>query len=73
HIPPVFLFLKKAGNVSEQEMLRTFNNGIGMIAVVPEKSVSDVLQRLSAMNEDARVVGEIIRRKGTGSRIKWKT
>jgi len=73
HIPPVFLFLKEAGNVSEQEMFRTFNNGIGMIAVVPEQSVADVLQRLSAMNEDARVVGEIIRRKDAGSRVKWNT
>ncbi|QTA83344.1 Phosphoribosylformylglycinamidine cyclo-ligase [Desulfonema limicola] len=73
HIPPVFHFLKQAGNVSEYEMFRTFNNGIGMIAVVPEKSAADVLQRLSAMNEDARVVGEIVGRKSSGSRVKWNT
>lgn len=72
-VPPVFDFLSQAGNVSEQEMLRTFNNGIGMIAVVPEKSASDVVQRLGAMNEDARIVGEIIERKGAGSRVKWDT
>lgn len=73
HIPPVFHFLKKAGNVSDHEMFRTFNNGIGMIVIVPENSVSDVLQRLNGMNEDARVVGEIIRRKDAGARLKWTT
>ncbi|MEJ2657656.1 MAG: phosphoribosylformylglycinamidine cyclo-ligase, partial [Desulfobacterales bacterium] len=33
-VPPVFGYLQQAGNISEKEMMRTFNNGIGMIAVV---------------------------------------
>jgi phosphoribosylformylglycinamidine cyclo-ligase len=41
-IPPVFQFLKQAGNISDEEMFRTFNNGIGMIAVVPEKAVDEL-------------------------------
>ena len=47
-VPPVFLWLAKTGGVVEHEMLRTFNCGIGMIAVVhPDQatSVSDVLRR----------------------------
>ena len=47
-IPPVFTFLQDAGRVPEIEMLRTFNNGIGMVAVVPPAAVSDVLERLAA-------------------------
>ncbi len=70
-IPPIFSFLQKAGNISEPEMLRTFNNGIGMIAVVPEKAVNDVLERLNAMNEQAFVVGEIVEKKETSPRIQW--
>lgn len=70
-VPPIFTFLQEAGNVSEKEMMRTFNNGIGMIAVVPEEAVQDVLGRLSAMNEKAFVIGEIVERKESDKRIEW--
>lgn len=69
-MPPVFEFLRKAGDVSEPEMMRTFNNGIGLVAIVPEKSVSDVLERLKAMNEKPVVIGEIVEKKGPEPRIK---
>ena len=71
-IPAVFQFLQKAGNVEEMEMMRVFNNGIGLMAVVPETAVQDVLARLNALQEKAFVVGEIVGRDATGdSRIKW--
>ncbi len=70
-VPPIFNFLQEAGNVSEKEMMRTFNNGIGMITVVPEEAVQDVLGRLSAMNEKAFVIGEIVERKESDKRIEW--
>jgi len=70
-IPPVFHFLKEAGNISDEEMLRTFNNGIGMIAVVPEKVVDEVVIRLKAMDEQCFVIGEIIERKPDNPRIQW--
>ena len=37
-VPPVFQWLAKTGNIAEKEMLRTFNCGIGMIAVVEPRS-----------------------------------
>ncbi|MBW2570763.1 MAG: phosphoribosylformylglycinamidine cyclo-ligase, partial [Deltaproteobacteria bacterium] len=46
-VSPVFPFLQQAGKISEKEMLRTFNNGIGMIAVLPEEVAQDVTERLS--------------------------
>jgi len=70
-IPPIFTFLQQAGKVSDREMLRTFNNGIGLIAVVPEKNVQEILERLAAMNEKAYVIGEIIERKQNSKRIQW--
>lgn len=70
-IPPVFSFLQEGGNVSDKEMLRTFNNGIGLIAVVPEPAVGEVLQRLNAMNERAFIIGEIGERTKTASKIQW--
>jgi phosphoribosylformylglycinamidine cyclo-ligase len=70
-VPPVFGFLQQAGKVPELEMMRTFNNGVGMVAVVPEGAVGDVLERLAAMNEKAFVIGEILDREETGARLLW--
>jgi len=71
-VPPIFSFLQQAGNVSEAEMRRTFNNGIGMIAVVPAEATDDVLQRLGAMNEKAYLIGEIMECKDSSQRITWE-
>ena len=40
-------------------MMRTFNNGIGLVLVVPAAQEEDVLQRLKAMQQDAYTIGEI--------------
>jgi phosphoribosylformylglycinamidine cyclo-ligase len=68
---PIFSYLQKAGRISIKEMMRTFNNGIGLIAVVPEKATQDVLERLNAMDQKAAVIGEIVARKTSKSQIKW--
>jgi phosphoribosylaminoimidazole (AIR) synthetase len=52
-------------------MRRTFNNGIGMIAAVPESAADEIVERLNAMGEKSFVIGEIVERKGQGPRIKW--
>jgi phosphoribosylformylglycinamidine cyclo-ligase len=70
-VPPVFSFLQQAGNISAEEMLRTFNNGIGMVAVVPENAASEVIERLAAMNEKAFLIGEILDRGLAGERLVW--
>lgn len=70
-IPPIFPFLQAGGKVTEAEMLRTFNNGIGMVAVVPEDSVQDVLVRLKGTNEKGFVIGEVAERKTSEDRIEW--
>jgi phosphoribosylformylglycinamidine cyclo-ligase len=71
-VPPIFTFLQQAGNVSDAEMRRTFNNGIGMIAIVPADATGDVLQRLEAMNEKAYLIGEIMECKDTSTRVIWE-
>ncbi len=70
-IPPVFNFLQDAGNVSDAEMMRTFNNGIGMIAVVPEQAAQDVLERLNGAEVQAFLMGEVVERKDSEERIAW--
>jgi phosphoribosylformylglycinamidine cyclo-ligase len=70
-IPPVFTFLQNAGRVPEIEMLRTFNTGIGMVALVPPTAVSEVLERLAGMHEKAFVIGEVVERKDGADRLVW--
>ena len=70
-IPPVFTFLQDAGNVSDQEMMRTFNNGIGMVAVVPDKICQEVMDKMIAMQEKPFLIGEIAERKLNEEQIKW--
>jgi phosphoribosylformylglycinamidine cyclo-ligase len=71
-VPPIFSFLQQAGNISIREMRRTFNNGIGMIAIVPADAAPDVLQRLKAMNEKAYLIGEILAGRDSSDRIIWE-
>lgn len=58
-IPPIFSFLKKRGGISEEEMFRTFNNGIGMILIVRSKEAEDILARLHSLGEKAFLIGEV--------------
>jgi phosphoribosylformylglycinamidine cyclo-ligase len=58
-IPPIFSFLKEKGKISEEEMLRTFNNGVGMIFIVRPKEVEDILDRLHSLGEKAFIIGEV--------------
>jgi len=58
-IPPIFSFLQEMGNISEEEMLRTFNNGIGMILIVRSKEVDDIIARLRSFGEKAFIIGEV--------------
>jgi len=71
-VPPVFKFLQDAGRVDDAEMLQTFNNGLGMVAVVPAKAAQEVVDRLAAMNEKAWIIGEVVqRRKSDKERFRW--
>jgi len=71
-VPPIFSFLQQAGNISKPEMRRTFNNGIGMIAIVPADAAPDVLQRLEAMKEKAYLIGEILACRDSSNQIIWE-
>jgi len=71
-VPPIFKFLQRAGKVSETEMRRTFNNGIGMVAIVPPEATADVLQRLDAVDEKAYLIGEILECKDSENRVIWE-
>jgi phosphoribosylformylglycinamidine cyclo-ligase len=61
-VPPIFKVLQEAGNVAEEEMLRTFNNGVGMILAVPARETEAVISRLKRWKEKAYLIGEIVKK-----------
>jgi phosphoribosylformylglycinamidine cyclo-ligase len=59
-IPPIFPYLQAKGGISEEEMLRTFNNGVGMVLAVSAREAEDIMLRLKGLKEKAFVIGEVI-------------
>jgi phosphoribosylformylglycinamidine cyclo-ligase len=57
--PPLFDLLQREGEIGEEEMLRVFNCGIGMVLVVPPEQADDILDRLRAVGERAYRIGQI--------------
>jgi len=70
--PPVFTFLQEAGKIGDEEMLRTFNCGIGLIAVVPENEAQEIIERLNVLKENAVVIGEVVEGKPKKPRVIWE-
>jgi len=60
---PVFQYLQKRGNIPKQDMMRTFNNGLGLVIVVNHEDCGEVLARLKAMGETAYRIGAVEPRK----------
>jgi phosphoribosylformylglycinamidine cyclo-ligase len=59
--PPIFRFLQDAGRVSNDEMLRTFNMGIGLVIVTAPDNAEPLVGELAARGgRDARVIGEVV-------------
>jgi phosphoribosylformylglycinamidine cyclo-ligase len=61
---PVFRWLAAAGDVSEPEMLRTFNCGIGMVAVVAPDNADEVTAVLSRAGEKVSRLGSVVPAQG---------
>jgi len=64
---PIFEIIQKEGGISEDEMYRVFNMGLGMVAVCPEENVDKILECLP----DAMVIGKMIAR-GDGEQVVFK-
>lgn len=58
-MPEIFPWLQKEGNLSEEEMARTFNCGIGAILVVQEELAGQVLKDIQS-HEDAWLIGKVV-------------
>jgi phosphoribosylformylglycinamidine cyclo-ligase len=61
---PVFKWLAQQGNIAELELLRTFNCGIGMIAIVRSDAVQQVSDVLRESGETVAHLGEVVAANG---------
>jgi len=58
---PIFEHLQQLGNVEQEEMLRTFNMGLGMLLVIPSAKFKKVHTFLERVGEKAYTVGRIVK------------
>jgi len=60
-VPPIFTWLQRGGDIPRDDMLRTFNMGIGLIAVTGRNHAEALISEMAARGgRDARVIGEIV-------------
>ena len=58
---PIFGLIKKYANATEADMLRTFNNGVGMIAVTDGAAAGDIIKTLGDLGYTAYQIGGVER------------
>jgi len=60
-VPPLFRWLQESGRVPFDDMMRTFNMGVGLIIVTARDQAEALIEELAARGgKDARVIGEIV-------------
>lgn len=60
-LPSIFQWLQQQGNITESEMFRTFNCGVGMVLIVDESNESFVIELANQLGETAWKLGEVIK------------
>ena len=58
---PIFEHLRSLGQVSEQEMMRTFNMGVGLIAAIPAEKFTRTKKMLDRAEEKFYVIGRVVK------------
>jgi phosphoribosylformylglycinamidine cyclo-ligase len=60
-VPPIFAWLQRNGRVPTDDMMRTFNMGLGLIIVTARDKGEQLIEELAARGgRDARVIGEVV-------------
>lgn len=58
--PPLFHWLRDAGNVTEEEMYRTFNCGVGMVLCLAEDDIDEAIDTLAQEGLASWRIGDIV-------------
>jgi phosphoribosylformylglycinamidine cyclo-ligase len=60
-IPPIFNLIARLGGIEQSEMDRTFNNGLGMVAIVAPGEADAIVKYLRLRKQRAFIIGEVAR------------
>lgn len=71
-VPAVFCWIARTGGVAPEEMLRTFNCGIGMVAVVSAAQADAVTSSLEAQGESVIRLGRLVARTQGAAGVRYK-
>jgi len=72
---PIFKYIKNKGNIDDDEMLRTFNMGVGLVIVCSPDNSQKIINHIKKQGVNAYVIGEIIpgnKSVQTQNNIKWQ-
>lgn len=58
-LPEIFAYLQQLGNITDEEMHRTFNCGIGMVLVVAKNNADEIKNILQKSGEEVVIIGEL--------------
>jgi len=71
-MPKIMKWIAQEGNISHSEMARTFNCGIGMVAIIAKKNETEVIRVLEKIGEKAHRIGFVKNRKNQDRQIEIK-
>lgn len=69
--PAIFDYLKRQGELSEQDMLETFNLGIGLVLAVAPENIEQVKALLNDFEEPFYEIGELVKRPADALKIEF--
>ena len=58
-IPNIFKVIQESGNITDDEMRKVFNLGIGLIAIIDKNNLTSVKESISSLGEEVIEIGEI--------------
>lgn len=67
-VPPLFRLIQRGGDIDDDEMYRTFNMGVGMVAAVAPDDLHEVEHSLERRGETSYVIGSVVQ----GSGVEWE-
>lgn len=69
--PKIFTIIKNSGGIENEEMLRVFNNGIGMIVIIKKEDESKIILELKKSGYKGYKIGRVIAKKEQSNKISY--
>ena len=58
--PPIFKLIQKVGNVPQDDMINSFNLGIGLVLVIKSQHIEHIKTYLNKLNEPFKIIGKVV-------------